>query len=263
LPIFSADLQIRLWTRLQLLRKQHLGDALADAVSRLDVPKIDADLARFVGRKQLSLLATLGLRGEVFFPVPIVLMTKPELLGYYRLLYGISQKEFYSKGGLGRYRSMEEANRVSSPVALRLPELCKCLIASATMLLAGVAPISINSVHELQLLTLGPQLRGSENNKIGRGASEKVFELVKGLTARNTISSTAETILVKNAAGRSVKIAFASDPDIAIFETMPTNEVPIVSIEIKGGADVSNVHNRIGEAEKSHQKARGAGFNIF
>jgi hypothetical protein len=34
----------------------------------------------------------------------------------------------------------------------------------------------------------------------------------------------------------------------------------LVAIEIKGGRDNSNIHNRIGEAEKSHQKARNDGF---
>jgi hypothetical protein len=33
-----------------------------------------------------------------------------------------------------------------------------------------------------------------------------------------------------------------------------------VAIEIKGGKDYSNIHKRIGEAEKSHQKARKEGF---
>jgi hypothetical protein len=39
--------------------------------------------------------------------------------------------------------------------------------------------------------------------------------------------------------------------------------MPNTSIEIKGGTDVSNVHNRIGEAEKSHLKAKAAGFTRF
>ena len=34
----------------------------------------------------------------------------------------------------------------------------------------------------------------------------------------------------------------------------------IVAIEIKGGLDFSNIHNRIGEAEKSHQKAKQDGY---
>ena len=36
-----------------------------------------------------------------------------------------------------------------------------------------------------------------------------------------------------------------------------------VAIEIKGGSDASNAHNRAGEAEKSHQKAKGQGFRDF
>ena len=36
-----------------------------------------------------------------------------------------------------------------------------------------------------------------------------------------------------------------------------------VAIEIKGGTDNSNAHNRAGEAEKSHQKAKGQGFRDF
>ncbi|MEK8128980.1 XcyI family restriction endonuclease [Paenibacillus filicis] len=31
-------------------------------------------------------------------------------------------------------------------------------------------------------------------------------------------------------------------------------------IEIKGGTDGANAHNRLGEAEKSHQKAKDQGF---
>jgi hypothetical protein len=34
----------------------------------------------------------------------------------------------------------------------------------------------------------------------------------------------------------------------------------IVAIEVKGGKDFSNIHNRVGEAEKSHQKAKQSGY---
>ena len=33
-------------------------------------------------------------------------------------------------------------------------------------------------------------------------------------------------------------------------------------MEIKGGSDISNAHNRVGEAEKSHIKARQLTLNI-
>src|SRR5438094_10571027 len=37
----------------------------------------------------------------------------------------------------------------------------------------------------------------------------------------------------------------------------------VVAIEIKGGADKSNIWNRLGEAEKSHQSAKQRGFVEF
>lgn len=35
----------------------------------------------------------------------------------------------------------------------------------------------------------------------------------------------------------------------------------IIAVEVKGGTDFSNIHNRIGEAEKSHQTPVLSGFN--
>ncbi|MCE9591967.1 MAG: XcyI family restriction endonuclease, partial [Planctomycetes bacterium] len=66
-----------------------------------------------------------------------------------------------------------------------------------------------------------------------------------------------------NAAGRAVHIEFASDPDIKITEELRSSLRPLVSIEIKGGEDRSNIHNRLGEAEKSHQKALEHGYREF
>ena len=74
---------------------------------------------------------------------------------------------------------------------------------------------------------------------------------------------TDRSLVLKNAAGRAVLIEVASDPDVTITETLEDGARPIVSIEIKGGSDSSNVHNRIGEAEKSHQKAKRLGFFEF
>jgi hypothetical protein len=158
---------------------------------------------------------------------------------------------------------MEENDRLAKANVAVLPALCRSLIDTGAQLFAGVQPISTATIHELQLLTIGPQLRGAENNVIGQDATRIVFELVRSLVAAHITTSTEQVITIKNAAGRIVRIAFASDPDIAIMETLPTMAIPSVSIEIKGGKDVSNVHNRIGEAEKSHQKAKSAGFTQF
>ncbi len=68
-------------------------------------------------------------------------------------------------------------------------------------------------------------------------------------------------IEIKNAAGRRVLIRFASDPDIRIQEEMTATSMRnIIAIEVKAGTDFSNIHNRIGEAEKSHQKAKADGY---
>jgi hypothetical protein len=68
-------------------------------------------------------------------------------------------------------------------------------------------------------------------------------------------------IEIKNAAGRTVLIEFAPDPDIIIREEMrPGHFRELIAIEVKAGSDFSNIHNRIGEAEKSHQKAKHSGY---
>ena len=58
-------------------------------------------------------------------------------------------------------------------------------------------------------------------------------------------------------------IVFADDPDVRVVEAPSAGAHPKLSIEIKGGVDASNVYNRLGEAEKSHLKARRAGSQEF
>lgn len=69
--------------------------------------------------------------------------------------------------------------------------------------------------------------------------------------------------MARSGASSSVRLVQAADPDIRIEEEFEGNYRPKTAIEIKGGADRSNVHNRVGEAEKSHQKARADGFRDF
>ncbi len=55
-------------------------------------------------------------------------------------------------------------------------------------------------------------------------------------------------------------IEFSSDPDVLITEKLQSGVRYILSIEVKGGTDASNIHNRLGEAEKSHLKAKKFGI---
>jgi hypothetical protein len=192
-PVHTAEFQIGFWAFLEQIRNRHLSQALSSAVATLGIAEVERELAKFADPQSLTILATSGLRGETFLPVPAVLTARPELLGYYRLLYGISQKEFY-KRGFAAFKSMEVENQLTETNRRMLPRLCRSLCQTGAELLAGVQPASLEAIHELQLLTIGPQLRGSQNNKIGDTATRQVFNLVKSLISTRHI-------LIKHGAG--------------------------------------------------------------
>jgi len=201
--------------------------------------------------------------------VPYLLKRNPFLIAYYRLLLGFSQKEFYNNQrghGFQIFSSMEKRGIISDSQLSELEHLCASLGKTASLLLNSVpnTEVSQQLFNELSLLTLGAQLRGSRNNALGNAATLVVFEIIKEIVADHIISSTGNEMLLKNAAGRETSIRFSSDPDIVITEKFKSGwEKNLIAIEIKGGTDFSNAHNRLGEAEKSHQKAKSEGFTEF
>ena len=131
------------------------------------------------------------------------------------------------------------------------------------MLLAGISAGKVDAalLDDLTLLTLGPQWRGSSNVKRGIAATAAVFGVFHDIVGGSITASDQNRIELRNAAHRAVLIEFAADPDIIIREQLLSGSYRhIVAIEVKGGKDFANVHNRIGEAEKSHQKARAGGY---
>jgi hypothetical protein len=262
-PVLSIDTQADFYYRLQHIKQLSLYEALTITLKSISTHELDTQLHALVGDGTLGKFTPLGLRGEVMFPVPTVLQANPFLLSYYRLLYGFSQKEFYAKGGFGIFKNMEEKGQLSPTAQAQLRPLCESMIASGKQLLEQLDDFSVEIVKELQLLTLGPQFRGSLNNKFGAAAAQKVFSIIKDLVHPHMVKLGPASIEIKNASGRIVKIAVASDPDIEIVEILNSGSRGLVSIEIKGGQDISNIHNRIGEAEKSHQKAKQRGYFEF
>jgi len=195
--------------------------------------------------------------------VPTVLRANPKLLGYYRLLLGFSQKELFTKGNLARFKPMEEKGVISVSVDEQLSELCFAFAGRASELMQAIGPerFTLELLDDLTLLTLGPQLRGGNNTKIGRLANQAVFDLIKSFVFHAVDRESPAKLELQNAANRKVVIAFSSDPDISVFEDLASkSRRNILAIEIKGGADQSNIWNRLGEAEKSHQSAKQAGF---
>lgn len=263
LPVLIPTLQIGFYQRLQDAKRNLLLPALLEQVGRLDIGILDQQLLAFAGKEKLAFMARQGLRGELLFPTPYLLESNPRLLGYYRLVLGFSQKEFY-KSVFSRFKSMEEKGKLTNATADYVPALCKSLIESAWVLAQGIESISETALHELSLLTYGPQLRGSRNVVLGTEAIQVVFTLIKAIVAHAILEQGKDYLIVRSAAGRIYRIELAPDPDIAIRQVMKSGEIRNrIAIEVKGGRDFSNIHNRLGEAEKSHQKAKAAGFTEF
>jgi XcyI-like restriction endonuclease len=240
-------------------------DALSDALGRVDPDRLKKQLGRYIPRDVQQSLAAAGVRDEQLFPTPVVLEEKPTLIGYYRLLLGQPQKRFYSRAtGMAIFKSMEDRGVITEKQKEALPQFCRAMSGPLTDLVRQMAPmITLRDVSELPILTLGAQFQGANNNVIGQKAIEGIFlsvaEIVKGfIIARNE-----REIRIRNSAKRTVIISRANDPDLRIEEVFGGERRRKVAIEIKGGTDASNAYNRAGEAEKSHQKAKKAGFPIF
>lgn len=260
----QPDMQVDFAYALKQLRTQCLQDALASTVSLMQIDQLDDELHTYVDNDALRYLAARGIRGELLFAVPSLLHQNPRLLGYYRLLLGYSQKGFYTgASGASIFKSLEEKGRLSKRQQELLPSLCNGLNICAKHLLSRLEEEMISAAFfdQLTLLTLGPQLRGGANVRKGTSAITQVFDVIYQIVRPSVIQADDHCIELKNSSGRTVYIQFAADPDIVIREELAPNTFKnAVAIEVKGGEDYSNIHNRVGEAEKSHQKAKKNGY---
>ena len=137
-PLLKPDLQVSFYYRLQALKDLYLQDALRKTVEKLNFKKLNDQLLTYVGPDPLKRVASFGIRGEIFFPVPCILEANPFLLGYYRLLYGFSQKEFFNKGPYGRYKLLEDRGEIPSKLQSSIPSLCRSLIKSGQLRLKAL-----------------------------------------------------------------------------------------------------------------------------
>lgn len=261
------DMQLNFARALTEIRAVCLQDALTAAVFSMEIESVDSELHDYVDNHSLQTLAGHGMRGELLFAIPSILEKNPRLLGYYRLLLGYSQKGFYSAAtGAGIFKSLEEKGKLSPRQRGELPALCAALNASAKYMLEQLDAEMVSAMFfdQLTLLTLGPQLRGGANVQKGSSAISDLFDVVFQIVGPAVVRSNPRQIEVKNKSERTVYIQFAADPDIVIREELePERYKNLVAIEVKGGQDYSNIHNRIGEAEKSHQKAKKDGYVEF
>lgn len=96
-----SNTAISLFQALLTARGFQLQPALDQAVQAVGVMAIDPELHRLVPASSLNYLASLRLRGERVFPIPSLIRHAPQLIGYYRMLLGVSKKDFSQANKLG------------------------------------------------------------------------------------------------------------------------------------------------------------------
>ena len=150
----SSKLQATVVTALETFRRLYLQQALSKTIKELELRKLNGELDAFAPKGDLQKLASREIRGEFVFPLPYLLSVNPRLLGYYRLLLGFSQKEFYNKGKLGRFAAMETKGKVSPRVVGELDDLCQAFAKRASELIGGITPerLSLALLDDLTLL---------------------------------------------------------------------------------------------------------------
>jgi len=239
-------------------------DALSEALSDLDPRAVKEEASKYVPPDVQKLLAAAGLRDEYVFPLPAIIAARPTLIGYYRLLLGAPQKSFYKgKTGMGLFKSMEETGTMSKKQGASVPNFCASMALPLAELVRQIPNFADRDLRELPLLTFGSQLQGSNNTQIGKKAMQDVLLSITEILQKHVTKKEPKRLTVKNSAGRTAYITLAHDPDVSVQEVVENRVHSKVAIEVKGGTDISNVHNRAGEAEKSHLKAKKKGFKDF
>lgn len=251
----EPDIGIQLFDSLRALRPLYLQDGVSLAVEAVGAQTVDSELADFVGDESLTRLASLGIRGERVFPVPSIIRARPTLIGYYRMLLGISRKSWRQTYGYQRFEGAESNGVLTAARDAEIPQLCRTMTDALDRLVSAMYSFSDRDLEDLTLLTLGPTLQGQRNVAIGTEAARVVRACFLGIAGEAVEFDSEAHLRVRNAANRAVEIEFGSDPHVRVVEVTPEGREPLLAIEIKGGSDVSNAHNRAGEAEKSHLKA--------
>lgn len=230
----SADLAINLYEALLAARRLQLQPALGQAVSAIGVAIIDAQLQRLVPAEALDRLGGLGMRGERVFPVPAILRYAPPLIGYYRMLLGLSKKEFGDRLGYGPWRDAETLHVLPARLVPHLDDFCTALIAPLAELVAAMGSFDDRDLSDLTLLTLGPTLQGGRNNVIGALVARRVFEVLRALVAPGLALDDRRRIRFTTPHGRTFELLEGADPDIRLVAVSGEQTTPVVAIEIKG-----------------------------
>jgi hypothetical protein len=137
----GASRQIAFHQLLVAARKTYLMDALSQALQAIAQRSLKAEIGEYVPEDAQRILAAAGIRDEHVFPTPLILKTKPTLVGYYRLLLGSPQKSFYAGAtGMSQFRSMEARGVMNAKQEANLEAFCRAMSESVSGLVRQMSP---------------------------------------------------------------------------------------------------------------------------
>jgi len=168
--------------------------------------------------------------------------------GYYRMLAMVSQK---SMKRLGYNLDAYELGK-ALPDADMAVTIARHFNRIISVLIEANDTIDVREFDLWRGMAAGAQAQGSWQNSKGVSAEIAIREIIlRRLQERGFVDgseSDATRITLSN--GRT--LVFADEPDIAIYE----NDLPQITVEVKGGIDSAGVLERIGAALKSLQRTR-------
>ncbi len=155
IAIPSTAKQIQAQRILKEYRETMLGSSLQRTVAQISPKTLHKEIVNYVPVGGMKRLQALGIREEVVFALPCVLKTNPRLLGYYRLLMGISEKQFYTgSSGLSSFRPMERDGRIASHSDDDIIDLCKSINGAMNVFLGNASVDSLKmDLNDLPLMT--------------------------------------------------------------------------------------------------------------
>ena len=155
------------------VRQTGLHGALRAAASQVDAAVLRSEMTAYAPATGLKVIQGSGVRDEEVFAIPSLLRQAPGTLAYYRLLLGVSQKQFYTtKSGLNIFKPMEERQEIPPAANPEIGNLCTEMNAAMSVLMHALPQASLRQdVDQLPLLTLGAQADGSWRGQIGATAT--------------------------------------------------------------------------------------------
>jgi hypothetical protein len=223
---------------------------------------IEDDAWDYASRKKMNPL--------LIFCHPRALSEQPRLLLYYRTVNLLSQKGLSTLVGGNVARI--EAGKVESIDGTWLSRVVIALNSIASAVIKNSAEIGPHDLAGFQFATAGATIQGSWNNSIGAEGEatirtmlvnhlrNEIVQLVWRDMSTTPYDSQQHASVVDRISDLRVlrlkpgfHIRFGSEPDVSMRDP---NDVPVVAVEVKAGADPAGALERLGAAIKSFENDR-------